>query len=797
MLTSDSIILDVDANGIPASLAAQRRWVCWKGVPTTRKDGTVELSKQPRQPARPSVLASSTNETTWGTLAQALTAYGDGHASGIGFVLGDGIMGIDLDDVRDPETGTLKPAAQMIVDRLGTYTEVSPSGTGVHLLLHGSVPEGRKRRVDGITVEVYAKGRYFTVTGNRHPGTPLEVVAADDSRMAEVMRLREEEPRPVPARSAISVSTVSPCSPTDVDVVEVGHRVCKGFAALWGGDSSRHAGDESAADQGLANHLAWLCGPNGHDQVRRLLMQSGRRRDKFETHKNYLDLTIAKAYEGAQRFYEWERTASPSATSIAMAIAAPPTDYRPPDVPRGAATIERPETLNDIGLGRRLVHEAAGELLYVANRRVWSHWDGMRWVDDPSAVWPQRLAKRVADRLFDESRPVRAAMDRAGLTFILDTASRRRVDAAVAMARSEPDVEADSGEFDRDPYTLNVQNGILDLRTLELRPHDKAARLSQLANAAFDPTAKCPRWREFIDAVTCGDNDLAKFLQRSFGLALSADQSEQRLWMHWGEGSNGKGTALSVLASVLGTYGGPVPVEVLVSRRNDSDRELHAASLVGKRLAFAQEADDGVRLSEATVKALTGSDRITARRRYQDNFQVDPTWHLHLAVNDRPIIRGNDHGIWRRVMLVPWKHTFDGAAKRDRAEVEAELRAEASGILNWLVAGFADWKDQGLRPPAVVTGATADYRAASDSVRSWLADACVIDSAAMTGSTDLFENFSQWCKRAGFGAVSQTKFSKTLEDLGFAKSKPTSGPMRDRIVRTGLRLTHFQTSAEE
>jgi len=490
-----------------------------------------------------------------------------------------------------------------------------------------------------------------------------------------------------------------------------------------------------------------------------------------------------------------EKSTALATSNRATGIAASPAGYRPPDVPRGAATIERPETLTDIGLGRRLVHESAGELLYVTNRRVWSHWDGMRWADDPSAVWPQRLAKDVADRLFDEARPVRAAMDRAGLAFILDTASRRRVDAAVAMARSEPGVEADSGEFDRDPYTLNVQNGILDLKTLELRPHDKAERLSQLAGAAFDPTANCPRWREFIDAVTCGDTDLAKFLQRSFGLALSADQSEQRLWMHWGEGSNGKGTALSVLSSVLGTYGGPVPVEVLVSRRNDSDRELHAASLVGKRLAFAQEADDGVRLSEATVKALTGSDQITARRRYQDNFQVDPTWHLHLAVNDRPIIRGNDHGIWRRVMLVPWRHTFDGSAKRDRAEVEAEFVAEASGILNWLVAGLADWKDRGLRPPEAVTGATADYRAASDSVRAWLADACVVDPAAMTGSTDLFENFSQWCKRAGFGAVSQTKFSKTLEDLGFAKSRPTSGPLRDRIVRTGLRLNCFMQTA--
>ena len=329
MLTADSTILAVDTTGIPQSLTAQNRWVCWKAVPKQRNDGTAELTKQPRRPDRPSAPASSTDAATWGTFAQAFATYESGHATGIGFVLGDGIMGIDLDAVRDPDTGTLEFAAQAIVDRLNTYTEVSPSGTGVKLLLRGTVPQGRKRPADGLDVEIYPSARYFTITGHRHPGTPPEVAVADEGRNAEVMRLWEQMGPAAPERLAppTAPAILDGYSPTDNEVIEAGRRVCNGFAALWDGDSSRHGGDESAGDQGLANHLAWLCGPNSHGQVRRLMMQSGRKREKFEQHKTYLDRTIDKAYEGGRDFYEWRgvqhpRASKPLVASIA-AIAEP------------------------------------------------------------------------------------------------------------------------------------------------------------------------------------------------------------------------------------------------------------------------------------------------------------------------------------------------------------------------------------------------------------------------------------------------------------------------------------------
>ncbi len=456
----------------------------------------------------------------------------------------------------------------------------------------------------------------------------------------------------------------------------------------------------------------------------------------------------------------------------------------------GAANVADRTTWNDTGLGRRLVVESKGRIRFVTDRGLWVRWTGTHWEDDVNASEPQRVGKAVGELLWGDLHAAGPNASMPLVRFVMNASNRRSIDAAVWAARSEPAMEAKSDLFDTDPDVINVANGILSLRTRELRPHDPAAMLTKLAGVNYEPAATCPQWLAFIDAVTCGDKLLAGFLQRSFGLALSADQSEQRLWIHHGEGSNGKGTALAVLHRVFGTYAGPAPVEILLARRHDGDREIGVAKLAGKRLAFAQEADDGVRLSEATVKALTGSDPLTGRFLYQNNFELLPTWHLHLAVNDRPGIRGTDHGIWRRVTLVPWSHTFTDAEKLPRAVVEGELLAEGPGILNWLLDGYAAWRADGLRPPAAVDAATSEYRSESDSVRAWIADACTVEAGAETPATDLFVNYRDWCRRAGDRGVSQTKFGRTLDALGHGKELPRSGLYRDRTVRMGLRIVH-------
>jgi putative DNA primase/helicase len=465
------------------------------------------------------------------------------------------------------------------------------------------------------------------------------------------------------------------------------------------------------------------------------------------------------------------------------------TDGQPAEALRPVC-VNDPQTHNELSLARRLVRDCNGEILYVVDRGVWMQWTGTHWREDREGLHAQRIAKGIASRLWEEIAGADPKLRETAAKFAGKASSRRTIEAAIALAKSEPEIAIEWSAFNQGQYLFNCQNGTLDLadNLLRLRPHQKGDRLTHIAGVKYDANAAAPKWDQFVSEVTCGDEELAAFHQRSFGLALSSDQSEQRLWVHHGNGGNGKGTFLSMIAKVMGSYAGPVSASVFVSNGNDRDRDTKTAQLVGKRLAFAQEADDGSRLSESSVKAMTGSDVCTARYLYQNPFEVNPTWHIHLAVNHRPTIKGRDAGIWRRVLLTPWRASFDGEAKRDRAQIEGELFAEGAGILNWMIRGFECWREDGLRPPAAVQAETSNYRNASDSIAAWMAEECFTAEGAATGSTDLFVSYKEWCYRAGFEALTQTSFGRALEEMGFEKDRPTQGPNRNKVVRKGLGL---------
>lgn len=456
-------------------------------------------------------------------------------------------------------------------------------------------------------------------------------------------------------------------------------------------------------------------------------------------------------------------------------------------LPAGAADVRTQETRTDAGLSKRLCYEGLDRFRWVADRKIWVRWDGRRWVDDPDGGEPRRVAKKIAAELWNEAG---ANASMTVIKFCRDAASRRGIDAAAALAKSEPGIEVTSDVFDTCPYEVNGQNGVLDLRTMSLRPHDPAARMTKLAPVAFDAAAECPRWQRFISEVMLGDEQMVGYLQRSFGLALSGDVSEQVCWCHWGEGSNGKSLLFSVLSKILGDYAAPIPADILVTTAGERDREKSVARLVGHRLCYAQEPDDGGKLAEGSLKAITGGDQLTARVEYERARKVSPTWHVHVCMNRLPQVRGTDYGLWRRLHVVRWGRIFSPEEQRPRAEIEGELLAEAPGIFRWLCEGFADWKQGGLRPPPSVTEWTERFRQFSDSVSRWLAsDEVEREDYAETSAMDLYEAYTRFCDEEGCAAVSQTMFGRNLESRGITKSRPKTGEWRDTVVRVGLRLT--------
>jgi putative DNA primase/helicase len=455
-------------------------------------------------------------------------------------------------------------------------------------------------------------------------------------------------------------------------------------------------------------------------------------------------------------------------------------------LPAGAANVEQRETQTDAGLCKRLCHEGQGRFHWVSDRKTWVRWDGVRWFDDPDGGEPRRVSKAIAASLWSAAGP---NASNTLVKFCRDAASRRGIDAAAALAKSEPGVETSAATFDADPYLINCENGILGLKNMILRPHDPAARLTKLAPVRFDPAAECPGWLAFLAEVMLGDEEMVAYLQRSLGLALSGDVSEQILSVHWGDGCNGKSLFFAVLAKIFGDYAAPIPADILVTAAGERDREKSVSRLVGRRLCYAQEPDEGGRLAEGSLKALTGGDRLTARVEWERARVVSPTWHLHVCMNQLPQIRGTDRGLWRRLHIIRWGRTFGPEEQRPRAEIEGELLAEAPGIFRWLCDGFAAWMQGGLRPPEAVLSLTSRYRQFSDSVSRWLASEEVAHEEGFeTAAGALYAAYCRFCSEEGCPAVTQAMFGRSLEGRGIKKCRPKAGPWRDTTVRVGLRL---------
>jgi putative DNA primase/helicase len=283
--------------------------------------------------------------------------------------------------------------------------------------------------------------------------------------------------------------------------------------------------------------------------------------------------------------------------------------------------------------------------------------------------------------------------------------------------------------------------------------------------------------------VMAGRAELVDYWQRVLGYALTGDVGEQVLFFLHGAGSNGKTTLLNVVLALVGDYGKQAPPDLLLAKRGDGNHPTEIADLLGARVVTTVEVEDGRRLAESLVKQLTGGDRLKARFMRQDFFEFDARFKLFLAANHRPVIRGTDHAIWRRVRLIPFDVTIP-PAERDRTLPE-KLRAELPGILAWAVQGCLAWQREGLGLPDAVASATQSYRAEMDTLADFLAERCVLTETATATSKALFAAYRAWCEETGEKAMTQKAFTTRLSEHGL---RPGRAPGGTRIW-TGIGLT--------
>jgi putative DNA primase/helicase len=461
-------------------------------------------------------------------------------------------------------------------------------------------------------------------------------------------------------------------------------------------------------------------------------------------------------------------------------------DDHDPATPKPKGIPEAQHLSTDQANAGRIARKFGKRLMVVAGQ--WYAWTGARWEQDDGEVYRcgcmlSKIIHVEADewrakkgQSAEESEKYQAIAD-ALAKWAMRSEMKASIEAALGLAKKLLAVREDA--IDRNPWLLNCRNGTVDLRTGEIKDHDPMDYITKVVPLDYDPAKRSETWEMIVARVTLESEmttrPLASFLQRWFGYCATGSTREQAFVVHYGNGSNGKSTIIDTVSSVLGDYSGTSAPGLLIS----GSKERHPtelADLFGRRMVTAHETSEGGHLREDLVKQLTGGDKIKGRFMRADFFEFDPTHKLQMLTNHKPIIKGADGGIWRRVLLVPYMARFADAeeVKAGRAHyvkdtrIAERLKNEAQGVLTWIVAGARAWYADGLRAPDIVMAASRDYQSEQDRVGQFLNECCEFDKEARTALAGGFDDglygaYRMWCTDGGVFAVSKQKFTQELE----------------------------------
>jgi len=776
-------------------------WVYWK---REVRDG--KPTKVPYNPNRGSK-ASTINPLHWSTYTKAAIAAQRYNGDGVGIVFHPetiDLVGVDVDHCLN-EDGTLSPAAVDVVRLLNTYTELSPSGTGLHCLMRGSYNgTGRKNTEHG--VELYQKGRYFTVTGNHVDGTPDAI----EERTAELATLVDRyftppaaTPKAKPTRTTRTAEAGSPPPLTDAEVIDLARKAKNGdkFTRLYAGDWSGYE-TQSDADGALACLIAFYT--RDPAQIERIMRGSKLTRDKWDRDDYLPKFTIPTALDTVTEFYTAPKTRRKKDTPDGVD---PDTgEVRGSRIPK-EATAPDGFTLSEAGNAERFAARHADNVLYT-DATGWLVWDGCRYSQTSDEVILNVILETNRE-LYDQVRENEDRMRFIRQVLTFEKTNSRRGSETTARGLAALRTTADT--LDADRYLVNFTNGTFDVRAGELRPHDRGDRITRLVPCDYNPKAKCPEWIGALHGIFARDPDPAASvagLQRLLGYAITGDTCERIIAFFVGGGRNGKGTILETLVKVLGPdYVHATKAEVLMAggvRPGSATPELAALRTV--RLVTLDETQSKGRLNTNLVKSLTGGDTVSARELYRKPINFRPEFTPILATNHRPRIDGREQAFFDRLVYVPFDRRFVLESEDPKADpanladprLKEKLEKEREGIAAWLVEGAVAWyreiaagRSTGLINPPHWRDAKAEYAQSEDSVGQFVTEACVSDPREKATTAVLYAAYSTFCEDVGTTPVERSVFGKTLSEMGYRPTK--SGSKR---YMQGLRPTDMLDHAE-
>jgi len=453
------------------------------------------------------------------------------------------------------------------------------------------------------------------------------------------------------------------------------------------------------------------------------------------------------------------------------------SDLPPPPMAITAAPSETThvsllDSHGDIRNAKAFASAALGQLLYVTTRGRWLRWEAEKW------LWCEKdeqvaFAKSVCAQILEAATDAYHTNPEGGKRLVLEALAAHNLPKILAMLKlavSEPGMAVTVDELDQDPHLLGVRNGVVDLRTSSLFSNESRHLITRYCNARFSEDSICPRWLKFLNEVFEGDQETITSVQLLLGYTLSGKSTEEILIICFGFGSNGKSVFSNIVHTIIADYAVTAPPSLLTARKaGDTGPRNDLAALAGSRYVSINEMQAGDRLDEQIVKILAGREPISARYLHKEFFEFQPTFTPWLRTNHKPIITGDDDGIWRRLVLVPFCRRF-GPEERD-PNLEGKMLEEREGILRWMVEGARRYFRDGLQLSPRMKKEQCAYRYESDLLGEFLSEKALMTPQGRVEQGHAYMFYADWCRANGVRNLSKKSFTQRLAERGVTEGK--------------------------
>ncbi len=735
-------------SNIPDELKQLNNWCVWKFENRNGKRTKIPFN------AATGEFAKSNDKSTWSSYETAVNAEG---VDGIGFFFEPPYLGIDIDDIDDDlhrfkQGDKLDNIVSEFNEAFKSYTEVSPSGNGLHIIVKGKIPGNRRRKGN---IEMYDSGRFFTMTG-KNIGKYKDVTEVSEQVFKTIYNKylpNNTIKYPTTNNYQENIHNLS-----EIDVINeiYNSKQAKLFDDLMKGNYEPYYTSHSEADMALANILAFWCAKD-YSQMDSIFRQSNLYRDKWdEKRKNstYGEQTLFKAINEVNNIYtpKQEKEENPLRYALSHIFDAEKKDKEYPI-----------RSYDDTGNADRFI-DRYGHLYkhsYITNK--FYIYDGQKWkVDDRGAI--RKLIDEMIENIKNEkvlhSEDVTEEEAREAFQKYYKktrgTQSKKNIMNELMHRKTvTPD------EFDNDDMLLNVANGYVDLTSRELYKHDINRMFSQIANTDYSEKMQPSVWLDFLNDIFAGDKEVIRYIQKALGYSLTGSTREQIMFILFGKGRNGKSIFVETIAEILGDYSNNMQAKSLMVKKNDNVN-TDIARLSKARFVTSSEPNEGFRFDEGLIKQITGGDKVTARFLYAEEFEYTPKFKIWVSTNHKPIIRGTDDGIWRRLVLIP----FDVQIPEEKVDkdLKYKLLREAPAILNWMAEGAYMWMREGLELPEKLKASSKAYRTEMDVIEQFIEDECKRVDDGRVKANELYSVYKNWANENNAYKMSNKDFGQKMKE---------------------------------